>query len=154
MILSKSNSRNIILSFHNELKTVEYNIQKINIPGLSISPVEIKTMFGSLFQKGDNVKFEPIKASVIIDEEFKTFKELYDCIVKSVNPITGVIVPNHTTYNIKMSILNNFNIPIIILNFKEAWISSFGDKDMDFVASEDMTTQISIIYNSYEFISI
>ena len=74
-LLNKNNFRLLI----DKVPTVEYYVQSVNIPGLQFT--EVNQPFGigvDAFFPGDNVTFDTLSVTFLVDEDLENFKEMYD----------------------------------------------------------------------------
>lgn len=57
--------------------TLNYFVQQINIPGISISPVDTGTPFVAIPYSGEHMMFDEILLSFKVDEEMKNYMEIH-----------------------------------------------------------------------------
>ena len=57
--------------------TLNFFLQKISFPGVSISPIEQSTPFVTIYQPGDKIVFNPLQVTFRVDENMKNYMEIY-----------------------------------------------------------------------------
>jgi hypothetical protein len=67
--------------------TVNYFCQSVDIPAISMTPVNTPTPVGTLIRPGDKIVYEPLTLSFRVDEDMKNYIEI-------VNWIEGLGHPN------------------------------------------------------------
>ncbi len=67
--------------------TVNYFCQSVDIPAISMTPVNTPTPLGTLVRPGDKIVYEPLTLSFRVDEDMKNYIEI-------VNWIEGLGHPN------------------------------------------------------------
>ena len=63
-----------------KLPQVEFFIQSVNLPGISISDVNVATPLYDYPVPGDEISFQPLDISFLVDENLNNYKELHDWI--------------------------------------------------------------------------
>lgn len=66
--------------FVKKLPTVDFFLQKVNIPGLQLSSVEIPNPFVSIPVGGDHIIFDSLDITFMVDEDMKNYIELFSWI--------------------------------------------------------------------------
>ena len=76
-----------------KLPEVEFFCQTANLPGVSLTPIPIKTPLKEIPVPGDVVTYQDLAISFIVDENLNNYKEIHDWIV-------GLGFPqNHTQFS-------------------------------------------------------
>lgn len=137
------------------LPTVTYFCQSANIPGVSLSPVEISTPFNPHYVAGDRLDYEELNMRIMVDENMKNFIEVYDW-VKEMS-----ISENFEQYETRkkkglntqgvLTVLTGSNVPQIEVHFKNMFPISISGLQFDIGAADItyITADISFRYNSY-----
>ena len=61
-----------------KLPQVEFFIQTVNLPGISLGTVAIPTSVYNYPVPGDEISFQPLDISFLVDENLNNYKELHD----------------------------------------------------------------------------
>lgn len=69
-------STKFTMSF-DRLPAVEYFLQEVNVPGMTLSALSSPTPFVDLKIPGDKIEYDTLKMTFLIDEEMKTWLEIY-----------------------------------------------------------------------------
>lgn len=137
------------------LPNVSYFCQSANIPGVSLSQVEVSTPFNPHYVAGDRVDYEELNMRIIIDENMKNFQEIYEW-VRDLG-----ISENFEQYEERkkrglntqgiLTILTAGNIPQMEIHFKNMFPLSISGLQFDISATDItyLTADISFRYNSY-----
>ena len=64
-----------------KLPAVNYFCQSANIPGISIGQIDLPTPTSTGYLAGDEVAFEELTISFVIDENMKNWLSIYDWII-------------------------------------------------------------------------
>ena len=74
-ILNKNNFRLLI----DRIPTVEYYVQTVNIPGLTMNETIMGSRIGlDGYFPGDKITFDTLDITFLVDEDLANFKEMYD----------------------------------------------------------------------------
>lgn len=134
---------------------VEFFCQSANIPGVSLSAVEVATPFNPHFVAGDRVDYEELNLRIIVDENMKNWQEIYEWIKEM------GISENFEEYESRkkkglntqgvLTILTGSNVPQLEFHFRQMFPISISGLQFD-ISSTDiayLTADISFRYNSY-----
>ena len=137
------------------IPNVAYFCQSANVPGVSISNIEISTPFNPHFVPGDRVEYEELNLRIIVDENMKNWQEIYEWITE-----VG-ISQNFEQYEKRkkkgintqgvLTVLTGSNVPQIEFHFKQMFPMSISGLNFDVSDSAVtyLTADISFRYNSY-----
>jgi hypothetical protein len=64
-----------------KLPQVEFFVQTANIPGISITKVDVETTLNTIPFPGDEVIFQDLAISFLVDENLNNYKEIHDWII-------------------------------------------------------------------------
>ena len=141
---AKGNKIQIVLT--EGLKSVEYFVQKVMIPGFSFGVTEIPTGSTKLNIVGDTIDFEDLTVSLILDEDLKAWKEVHADMMQK-DPETGNMIPSNREYDINIIILSSKNNPILNMKFKDSKIRNVGGISYDVTTSEELFFDITFAYD-------
>ena len=133
-----------------KIPNVNYFVQSVILPSVTLGQSDIQTPFIKLPIPGDHIEFGSLSISFRVDEEMRAYKELYDWIFAlgfpetfdqyntvapsrgkfggSINnPVTGTGVYSDAS----LMILNSVKAPIIEITFKNLYPTSLTDVSFD-----------------------
>ena len=109
----------------------QFFTQKLSIPSISASQVEVATPFNKMFSTPDKLMFANLDLTFIVDEEMKNYLEIYDWMNGIAHPrdftefkkvdesqhglesdITVLVVNSHKNPNMEVSFINCFPISL------------------------------------------
>ena len=127
-----------------------YNVQSVNLPGVNFSNPQIASRSGALIAgQADNITFNDLQLTLIIDESFSIWKEVMINAFKMVNVTQSMFNKNyHDAYVI---ITDSQGNDILKVWFRNAQITSIGD--LPFASSnmnEHLTLDIELQYDYME----
>lgn len=127
------------------LPSVEFFIQRAAIPGISSTAAEQPTPFNKTFHTSDELMFNNLDLTFIIDEQMTNFMEIFNWIQAATFPRHFgefkdlVESPEGLSSDISIQILNSHKRPSIELQFVNCFPISLTDVILD-------TTQTDIVY--------
>ena len=128
---------------------VNYFVQSVVLPELTLGQADVQTPFTKLPVPGDHVDFGQLQVTFRIDEEMRNYKEIFDWIValgfpdnfnqyKSIapqrGPIGGLVAPTSGAgvySDGSLTVLNSVKNPIIEFAFKELYPISLTNVTFD-----------------------
>jgi|TARA_R110000824_G_scaffold281194_1_gene469483 hypothetical protein len=118
---------------------VSYFCQRVNVPSLSFGFVEQPTKFGTRLQlSGSQYDFETLEVSFIVDENIRTYMEIYDW-MRSLGNLEDqseyVDITRHQT-EAQLLILSSSYNPIYCVDFKGVFPISMSSIDFDSTVTE------------------
>jgi hypothetical protein len=127
-----------------------YNVQSVNLPGVDFSHPQIASRSGALITgQADNITFNDLQITLIIDEGFSIWKEVMVNAFKMVKVTQPMFNKNyHDAYVI---ITDSQGNDILKVWFRNAQITSIGD--LPFASSnmnEHLTLDIGLKYDYME----
>jgi len=63
-------------TFHT-FPNVEYFVQKVNLPGLSIQPIEQATPLKNVYHAGETLMMDELTVEFLVAEDFQNYMEIY-----------------------------------------------------------------------------
>jgi hypothetical protein len=127
------------------IPNVEFFTQKVNIPGISMTPVETSTPFNKLYQASDKLSYSEMSLSFIIDEKMKNYIEIFNWMTsisapQSFEQYRGLPKEREKfSSDITILVLNSHKNPNLNFNFKNCFPISLGEISLD-------TTQTDLTY--------
>lgn len=129
---------------------VNYFVQNIVLPNVTLGQSDIQTPFVKLPVPGDHIDFSTLSVTFRIDEEMRNYKEIFDWIValgfpesfeqynaiapargrfggQDFNPIAGNGIYSDAT----LMVLNSVRAPIIDITFKNLYPVALTDVSFD-----------------------
>jgi len=149
------------------LPNVTYFGQEVNIPGVSMTPIESPSPVNNLPLGGNKVRYEELQINFIVDEDLRNYLEIHDWIVGIGAPQTPqqfqeLIKTN--PYNIRMNdreynifsdasliIVTNVMQPNVTFNFKNIFPISLSSIPF---TTKDASTQVATATFVYESFSV
>jgi hypothetical protein len=121
---------------------VEFFLQEISLPGVSVNEVAIARPHLNAYVPGDKLVFEPLSVQVLVSEDMDNYKEIFEWLQTSVvendtpkkySDITLYVLTSKNNPNKRIIFKNAFPISIGAINFsvKESEIV-YGTIDMSF----------------------
>ena len=166
-----------------KLPTVEFFCQTANIPGISLGQATIDTPLKSIPFPGDELNYQDLGISFLVDENLNNYKEIHDWIIglgapqnhtqfsdlratssdrfpgtSSSNAITGQAtadpLPESGMYSdATLTVLNSKNIAVTEIRFHNIFPTSLGALSYDIQASDVNYLQTSVDF-SYMYYEI
>ena len=166
-----------------KLPKVEFFCQSANIPGIGLGVASIDTPLKSIPFPGDEVTYQDLAISFLVDENLENYKEIHDWIIGLGFPqnhtqfadlqatgsdrypgsTTGAIVPETNTAvplseggtysDATLTVLNSKNIAVTEIRFHNIFPTSLGALSYDIQASDVNYLQTSVDF-SYMYYEI
>ena len=135
-----------------ELPESIYMIQRVSIPSIDLSPMELNSRAGAKFTvAGDTLTFGTLDLELLLDENYKSYKELYQLLVKHVSLEKGTFGDFQFEFWVEGT--NSMGNSKIKWEFHNCRFQSFGS--VDFSTTDDLTERtfnISLKFDYYEVI--
>lgn len=141
------------------LPKTEFFSQKVSIPGISLSPVEQTTPLNNVYHSGDDVTFNELSTTFIIDEYMKNFIEVYDWIYQlgfptKTDEYKQILRSDDGLYSdIILTIMNSNVNPAIELHFTNCFPISLSDVSFDTTMSDNTAPESTVSFR-YDYYSI
>ena len=107
---------------------VEYTLQTVVLPDVTIAPAPVNTPQRRLGLSGDKVEYGTIEVSFLIDEEMKNYQEIYDWMLGSA---TTADEGNRKERDITLSILSSHNNITREIQFVNAFPTTLSSLPFD-----------------------
>jgi len=164
-----------------KLPTVEFFIQSANIPGISIGTATVPTPLYDYPVPGDEITFNDLDISFLVDENLTNYKELHDWISglgfaknhqqfadlrdtgtdrfpgQTSNSPNNNTVPEVSIYSdATLTVLNSKNIAVTEIRFQNVFPTSIGSLSYDVQASDVdyLKAQASFSYINYDIVQL
>lgn len=147
------------------LPEIEYFIQSISLPGLSLPGALRSTPFASPLAYPGDIQYNDLTISFKVDEELKNYMSIWNWMVKlgfpqrfgqykqiaEKNKELASFEEGEVTSNIKLEILNNKHLPAFEVDFISCWPTSLNDLMFSTTAStvEYLTAEVTFKYHYY-----
>lgn len=144
------------------LPNVEFFTQRVSIPGISSNPVIVPSPVNKFFETPDELQYNNLDLSFIIDENMKNYIEVF-------NWMTATSFPQNTDQfkrikeskdglksDISIVILNSHKNPSIRVDFKDCFPISLSEIIMD-TTNQDLVypeASVTFQYNWFEIKSL
>jgi hypothetical protein len=147
---------------------INWFVQSINLPGLSLPSAVIETPFKRIPLSGEKMEFDPFTIQFKVDEDLRNYIEMYTWLVGTAFPDNFDQYfgrsPNQTTAstyanndNIKsdanLIILNSKMNPILDITFIDVAPIELGELRFDIAASDIEYIQVSATF-SYRYFTL
>lgn len=120
---------------------VNYFVQSVNVPGMTLGSADVKTPFATLPFPGDKVTYNDLAITFRVDEELRNFKEIYNWVTalaktesfeqyRSVSSVTPGNV-NNAVSDASLVILNSAMNPIAEVTYRNLFPVSLSDLQFD-----------------------
>jgi len=124
---------------------VEYTLQTIVLPDVSVTQADLSTPHRRLGLSGDKVNYGTVDMSFLIDEEMKNYQEIYDWMIGSA---TTADEGNRKERDITLTILSSHNNITREIQFVNAFPTSLSSLPFDLTITD---TQYLTAIVSFEF---
>lgn len=141
-----------------DLPFAKYFCQRVDVPGVSTSAVEVPTPFSKVKRHGDTLVWGEFTMTVLVDEDLRVWEETLDWLISLTKPTKFQeyhkrkvkVAPLY--YDGILTINTNANVPNLRIKFHDCHPVSLGALAFDTrtSAEETITVDISFAYDFYE----
>ena len=137
--------------------------QSVNVPGISIQAIEMVNPFANIPYAGNNVTFDELSVTFIVDEHLKNWIEIYDRVIalglgegtedyRLLKGTSDLTPRGGTVSTIVLSILTSGMNPQMEFHFNEAFPISISSLEFNSSATdvEYFTATAGFRYTNYE----
>jgi hypothetical protein len=151
-----------LLTF-NRISTVQYFCQNVNLPGISLGEVVRATPFLDMYSPGTKLDYTPLDISFIVDEELKTWTNLYDWFTSIADPDGFEGRHEHKELqtikhfsDATLTVLSSLNNPILRISFTNVFPLTLSDIRFDTTQSADnlVIASATFRYQSYKYLPV
>lgn len=148
------------------LPNVKFFVQKINLPGLSLPPVNVNNPFSTIPHIGDQLTWNDLTVQFKVDEDLNNWQEIFNWLIaisapndfSEYNEISNAceMCGNGIYSDISLIILNNNKNPTREFTFRDCWPHSLSD--IEFNTTDESINYVNCIctfkYISYKVSSL
>jgi hypothetical protein len=134
------------------LPNVEFFTQRVNIPGLSMSPSEQLSPIHKIYQTGDRIEYADLDLSFIVDENMANYNEILNWMEGLGNPETSKqrtdLIASKAGMRSDISIVveNSSRNGNIEFTFTEAFPTSLTGIALDATNSDVIPPEVSVTF--------
>ena len=127
---------------------VNYFVQSVNLPSMSLGTSDLETPFVRIPLPGDHITFDPLIISFRVDEDMRNYAEIHNWIkatgfpdnfdqYKSMSPVakfggTGSPMTGETQFSdASLMILNSVRAPVIEVKFYDMYPTNISELSFD-----------------------
>jgi len=142
-----------------KLPHVEFFVQKLNIPGITMNSVETPTPFNKIYQVGDKLSYSELILTFILDEDMKTYLEVFNWITSSTAPQSfdqyrGSPKDRGALFtDITIMVLNSHKNLNLSFDFKNCFPVGLGEVSLD-TTQTDLTYPECTVNFQYDYFTI
>lgn len=151
-VINLFKSCNFLITLKNQ-HTIELMIQQASIPGVTINEMPVNWQGLKDKMPGDSIDFNNLSLQVLLDEELNTFKEIYNNLIFSHDPVNNAYSPLKAIFDATLHLTTNKNNIQHEIKFFDCWVSNFSDITLSSDTSEDeqLVVNLDIVYNFFTF---
>jgi hypothetical protein len=157
-----------LLTF-SRLPNVQYFCQSVNLPGVSVGQSILNFPSVDVYTPGNKITYNNLNVSFTVDEELKTWKEMYNWFRSFASPDgteernrlsalqnQGKISQKPWYSDATLTILSSLNNPILRVEFVNIFPVSLSDLQFDTKMSADdiITADAMFVYDQLKFVDI
>jgi hypothetical protein len=127
-----------------------YNVQTVNIPGVDFSHAQVGGRAGALFNvQADTITFSDLNLSIIVDEQFKIWKEVMLKALKRINVQDGTF--SNKENDSFIVIVDSQGNDLLKIWFKNSRIINVGDMTYTHAGENNLVLlDLSLKYDYFE----
>jgi hypothetical protein len=131
-----------------ELKGLEFYLQSVDLPTVSVGEANLSTPRLNIMLGGDKLQFDPFTASILSDEKMDNFAAIY----KWLNDTVNTDSPYDLVCDVSLIILNSSNNASRTINFKNCYPNSMSGIAFDVGQTEVQYASFTVTfrYDYYE----
>ena len=140
---------NFIIQFKDQ-KSLELHVTACNIPGFTLGQIELGRPVIKDKRPGDNLEYNDLSITVLVDEKLEAYKEIYNYLILSANPNSGHLEINDNVFDCVLTLLtnkNNYSHKIYVYN---AFVKAVSDIQLESTTSEAETPTFTVDFG-YSF---
>ena len=132
-------------------REVTYNVQRVNLPGISFSNIELVKTAQRFLKQGDTPTYNTLSVDIILDENLEIWKEIVSTFQKMT--IEGDGDMYLTEFSSFLHIFDEKDKSILKLDFIDCVLQSIGDIEFDTTSDDqELTLTLTIDYAFFFFI--
>jgi hypothetical protein len=141
-------------SFTLSIDNVDFgNVQRFNLPGITVGTIEQPTRFKSNNIPGDSILEDDLNITILLDEDFINYEQIRNLVHRTnLYSSDEQIDPEKKRFDIVIQMFNNSNKNIINFKYTNVMLENISDIDIDSNLEDDTDPLIfSIVGNFQEF---
>lgn len=143
------------------LSFTRFFVQSVNVPDVSTQEVFVPTQFNPTYRHGDQLNFDPLAITVLVDEDLRVWEESFNWLRALTSPTkyseyikNGGFKSLSTPYADAVLIINtNSNIPNLKFTFKDCHPTSLTGLSFSSASSPETTMSATITYR-YDYYTL
>ena len=146
------------------LPNFTYFVQSVTLPGLILESSSVPSPYTKLSVPGNQLNFNPVSLTFLVDEDMKAWYELYNWIVQLGNPVSidkrgnlkGIAGSNlNIVSDATLFIKSNSNNPKWKVTFTDMFPTDMGELTFSTTEGQEfMTCTATFNYTYYEFSTV
>lgn len=132
-----------------ELKGLEFYLQSVDLPTVSVGEANLSTPKLNIMLGGDKLQFDPFTASVLCDEKMDNFAAIY----KWLNDTVNTDSPYDLVCDVSLIILNSSNNASRTINFKNCYPNSMSGIAFDVGQTEVQYASFTVTFR-YDYYQV
>ena len=134
-----------------DLDLTQIYCTSVSLPGFNLNNPFVTSGGGSpLNLGGDNIIYNPLSLSLIIDEDYEIYFEFITKLQDSISSTTGIFADR--AFDFFINITNAKGITLFKVNFVNARLQSMGDLNLDTSSDEtEILLPIELVYDRIEY---
>lgn len=145
----------------NRLPNTEFYIQGVTMPGISSGFTTQATPMRMIYRPGDKLEFEDLSLTCVVDEQMKTYREVWNWLVAITKPTSfderaAIESTAEGVYSdATLVLLNSSKNPSIEISFKDLFPISVSAIEFDTKQTDRIppTVTYDFKYGTYDFIT-
>lgn len=132
---------------------VQFFLQEVNLPGLSLPPAQIGSPFVTIPIRGDHLQYEPLNLTFRVNENMSNWFEIYNWLTEISAPRSfDEYNPEGQEPDATLLVLNSDSKPNIQISFYNIVPISLGQILFDSTATdmEYVSCQAEFVYTTYK----
>ena len=143
--------RSNVIAGSNTFNIVPFYLQTLSIPGINFSLPEIGGRWGTkIVLNSDNVSFDSLTFTVLVDEGFTVYDELMKIAKSQLDNDTGILTDK--TFEFWIAVTDNKGNDVIKWTFQNTKLESIGEIQYDYTSDEtQFTMDVSMKFDNYDY---
>ena len=138
---------------------LKYFCQTVQIPSVGTNEIEVPTPFSMTYRLGENLRFDPLVITAMMDEDLRVWQETYDWLKSLTRPTNFGEYPRKTQkdttplyFDGYLTVNTNANNPNIRIMFRNCHPTSIGIVNFDTKVDADSipTADFTFRYDYFE----
>lgn len=144
---------NAILVLKNDYRAMEFFVQQVNLPGMSLGETPLPWQGLDFKVPGTTVTWNPLTLTLVCDEEMKAFKDCIKWMDDLKNDRPNSLSDLSKLFQARMLLMSNKNNKKHEIVFENCWLQSIDDLQYmhDSMEDEQMTFTATMLYSYYYF---